>query len=109
MEILEPIIDSFEIDATLLPATNNEDEKFAAFRQLLIRRIEELAEKDMQKLLWILYRVDVREKKLHETLKQTPPEKFAEVMADMIIAQQCEKAESRKKFGGSENDWNFDI
>lgn len=109
MEVLETIIDSFEIDAGLLPATDNEHEKFVAFRQLLIRRIEELAEKDMQKLLWILYRVDVSEKKLNETLKQTPPEKFAEVMADMIIQRQIEKAESRKKFGSGESEWNFDI
>jgi len=27
----------------------------------------------------------------------------------MIIERQIEKAESRKKFGEQENDWNFDV
>ena len=109
MGIEKQILDSFEIDETLLPALAAEEEKFRALRELLIRRIEELAEKDMQKLLWILYRIDVSEKKLNETLKQTPPEKFAAVMADMIIARQVEKAESRKKYNSEDSDWNFDI
>jgi hypothetical protein len=30
-------------------------------------------------------------------------------MADMIIARQIEKAESRKKFGAADSDWSFDV
>ena len=37
MQIQKDILESFEIDEQLLPATDNEDEKFNAFRDLLIR------------------------------------------------------------------------
>ena len=108
-DIQHEVFESFEIDGQLLPAVKNDEEKFQAFRNLLIARIEELAEKNMDKLMWLLYRVDVSERKLHETLKQTPPEQFAPVIADMIIERQIQKIKSRSEFGGKENDWNFDI
>jgi hypothetical protein len=109
MEVPKDIIESFEIDETLLPATNNEEEKFKAFRHLLIRRVEELAEKDMDKLFWILYRIDVNEKTLRETLQQTAPDQFASTIVDLIIERQLKKIETRKLFGGKENDWSFDV
>lgn len=108
-EVQKAVFDSFEIDGQFLPGTVTGDDKFKAFRNLLITRIEELAEKDMDKLLWILYRIDVSEKKLHETLKHTSPSDFGNVIADLIIERQVEKVNSRKHFGGKENDWNFDI
>ena len=109
MEVPKDIIESFEIDEALLPATNNEEEKFNAFRDLLIRRIEELAERDMDKLFWILYRIDVNEKTLRETLQQTPPDQFALTIADLIIQRQLKKIETRKLFGGKGDDWSFDV
>jgi hypothetical protein len=108
-EIQQQVFESFEIDPQLLPVVTNNEEKFQAFRKLLIARIEELAEKNMDKLMWLLYRVDVSERKLHATLKETPPENFAPVIADMIIERQIQKIKSRNEFGGKENDWNFDI
>jgi len=108
-ELQKQVFESFEIDGELLPVVTNNEEKFQAFRNLLIARIEELAEKNMDKLMWLLYRIDVSERKLHATLKETPPEKFAPVIADMIIERQIQKIKSRNEFGGKENDWNFDI
>lgn len=108
MELPKSLFDSFEIDEQLLPATNNEEEKFRAFRELLIRRIDELIQRDFEKLKWILYRIDVSEKKLGEALRNSEAD-AATIMADMIIQRQIEKAESRKKFGEQENDWNFDV
>ena len=108
-ELEKQIAETFEIDESLLPATQSQEEKFKAFRDLLIRRIEELAEKDMEKLLWILYRIDVNEKKLHRVLNETPPENFSATIADLIIERQMQKIESRKHFEGKETDWNFDI
>ena len=102
------LFDSFEIDEQLLPASNNEEEKFRAFRELLIRRIDELILRDFEKLKWILYRIDVSEKKLGEALRNSELD-AATVMADMIIQRQMEKVESRKKFGEQENDWNFEV
>jgi len=108
MELPKTLFDSFEIDEQLLPDTNNEEEKMRAFRQLLIQRIDELLHRDFEKLKWILYRIDVSEKKLNDALQNSEAD-AATVMADLIIQRQIEKAESRKKFGGNENDWNFDV
>ena len=108
MKIQKQLLDSFEIDEQILPASSSEEEKFRAFRSLLIQRIEELIQRDFEKLKWILYRIDVNEKKLGEALQNSETD-AASVMADLIIQRQIEKAESRKKFGGTENDWNFDV
>lgn len=108
MNLPTQLFDSFEINEQLLPATNNEEERFRAFRELLIRRIDELIRVDFEKLKWILYRIDVSEKKLTEALKDSEQD-AATIIADMIIHRQMEKAESRKKFGEQENDWNFDV
>ncbi len=108
MDIQKSLLDSFELDEQLLPTTANQKEKLQAIRELLICRIDELIRTDLDKLKWILYRIDVSEKKLGEQLKNSEAD-AATVMADMIIQRQIEKAESRKKFGGNENDWNFDV
>ena len=108
MELPKTLFDSFEINEQLIPASNNEEEKFRAFRQLLIQRIEELIHHDFEKLKWILYRIDVSEKKLNDALQHSQTD-ASTVMANLIIERQIQKAESRKKFGGNENDWNFDV
>lgn len=108
MELPKTLFDSFEIDENVLPATNNEEERMRAFRALLIARIDELLHRDFEKLKWILYRIDVSEKKLNQALQNSEAD-AATIMTDLIIQRQIEKAESRKKFGGNENDWNFDV
>lgn len=108
MDITGSILQNFEISETLLPVSASDEERIRTLRTLLIQRIEELVQRDLEKLKWILYRIDVNEKKLHETLQHSDAD-AATVMADLIIERQIQKAESRKKFGGNENDWDFDI
>ena len=114
MENFTPVADSvfttFEIDQSYLPTAENDDERFRELRKVLIRRIEELIEKDVEKLKWILYRIDVNEKKVHEALATNAALHYPEVLADLIIERQIEKAESRKKFSdGSPAEWSFDV
>ncbi len=102
------LADKFELDNNLLPANVEGDDRMKAFRALLIRRIEELIQQDFEKLKWILYRIDVSEKKLTEALKDSEAD-AAEVIADHIIQRQIEKAESRKKYNTGDTDWSFDV
>lgn len=102
------LADKFELDESLVPTHLQGHERMEAFRALLIRRIEELIQHDFEKLKWILYRIDVSEKKLTEALKDSEAD-AAEVIADHIIQRQIEKAESRKKHGTGESDWSFDV
>ncbi|MFN8285248.1 MAG: hypothetical protein U0V74_00770 [Chitinophagales bacterium] len=108
MEAEKYISEQFELNEQLLPQNQQGDERFKAFRQLLIERIGELILKDFDKLKWILYRIDVSEKKLTEALKNTEADP-AEIIADHIIQRQIEKAKSRKKYGSGESDWSFDV
>lgn len=104
------LFSSFEIDQSYLPVAESDDARFQELRKVLIRRIEELIEKDLEKLKWILYRIDVNEKKVHEALAANEQLHYPEVLADLIIERQIEKAESRKKFSdGSPADWSFDV
>lgn len=100
------LFERLDIDTAYLPQTTDTIEQLKQIRKVLIARIEELAEKDMERLFSALYRIDVSERKIKETLVSHPPENFATVIADLIIERQLEKAESRKKFsGGEEGDW----
>lgn len=108
-ELQQKVLDEWDINPSFLPAVSNDEERFAALRNILMRRIEELAEKDMEKLLFILYRIDVSEKKLYAVMRETPPDAFSTTIANLIIERQLQKIKTRQQFGGKENDWNFDV
>lgn len=109
-EVQDLLAENFEINPKLLPAkTLSEEEQWQQFRTLLILRIEELAERNMEQLMWLLYRIDVNENKLKEELKKYPQDMFASVMADAIIEREKQKAATRKKFSsGGDSNWSFD-
>lgn len=53
---------------------------------------------DMEKLLGILYRIDVNEKKVKQSFAQTEPQKIAPLIAELILQRELQKAESRLKY-----------
>jgi transposase-like protein len=109
-DIQMQIAENFDIQPELLPVQfTTSEEKWQRFRTLLIARIEELAAQNMEHLMWLLYLIDVDEKKLKTTLQQHPADRFAVVMADAIIERERQKAETRKKFGNDEKEWSFDL
>jgi len=113
MENFTPVADavftSFEIDQSYLPDAQGEDERFRELRKVLIRRIEELIEKDVEKLKWILYRIDVNERKVHEALATNAALHYPELLADLIIERQIEKIKTRAKYSDGPSDWSFDV
>ena len=87
---------------------NYESADFSQVRQWLIDQIEYLMHHDMERLKWVLYRIDVDEKKLTRMLKENDVEISAsEIIADEIIKRQIQKFESRKKTSAA--DWSFDV
>jgi len=67
-------------------------------RQDLIIAINHLVDTDFEKLIYLLYRVDVNENKIKHLLEGKSETNAGELIADAIIERQLEKAESRKKF-----------
>lgn len=60
-------------------------------RQKLVAAINELIQHDFNKLLTILYRIDVDEDKLKSALRQQPARDAAEIIAELMIARQAGK------------------
>ena len=67
-------------------------------RTLLIDKLDFLINHNFEKLLWILYRIDVSEDKAKQALSLQSEKKPAELLADLIIERQIEKAKTRMKY-----------
>jgi hypothetical protein len=59
--------------------------------------INHLINKDFEKLVALLYRIDVNEKKLQQFLQTQIDENTAELIADLILQRQLEKIKSRQQ------------
>lgn len=64
----------------------------------LTRIIDSMIKEDFEKLIFILYRVDVSEDKLKNILKLNNGMDAAKTIADLIILRQFEKIKSRAQF-----------
>ena len=83
----------------LLPAQSP-----AAFRQNLATYINELINQNFERLISILYRLDVNEKVLKASISENKNEDAGVLIADAVIERQMQKIESRKKFHNHSKD-----
>jgi hypothetical protein len=67
-------------------------------RQQLAAYLNQLILADFQKLVYLLYRIDVDEMKLKKMLRDFPDQDAGLLMADMVIERERKKAETRMKF-----------
>ena len=67
-------------------------------KQVLVEKINELINDDFQKLVSILYRMDVSEIKLKQLLDENPGTNAAIIITDLMIERQAEKIRSRQQF-----------
>jgi hypothetical protein len=70
----------------------------------LVSHINELIAKDFSKLVYLLYAVDVSEKKLKQLLADHPNEDAGKLIAVMILERQEQKRKSREQFKQREKD-----
>ena len=92
--------------------TNYQDLNYEILKEFVKQKVEDLINRNFEKLTWILYRIDVDEEKLKNALKQNNPEKAPEVIAELIIERQLQKAKTRQEFEKNKNesggDWSFE-
>ena len=67
-------------------------------KQVLVEKINELINNDFQKLVSILYRMDVSEKKLKQLLNENAGTNAALIITDLMIERQEQKIISRQQF-----------
>ncbi len=70
-----------------------------AIREALANRIVELLNSNPEKLMMLLYRIDVSEPRVNEIFKNSLPPDVPEALADLIIERQLAKAETRARGG----------
>src|ERR1051325_1609887 len=71
---------------------------FTEIRDRLSQYINDLIVNDFQKLVSILYRIDISEARLKKLLQEENHEDAGRVIADMIIQRQLEKIKTRQQF-----------
>ena len=74
------------------------DKDYPFGKQVLADKINELVDTQFQKLVAILYRMDVNEKKLKQLLTDNPGTDAGLTIADLMIERQKEKIRSRQQF-----------
>ncbi|MBI2793687.1 MAG: hypothetical protein HYX66_03435 [Ignavibacteria bacterium] len=84
---------AFDIDK---PENIDADELFRRLRQVLLQRIIDLLNTNPEKLMSILYRIDVSESKIRELFASAFPPDIPERLADMVIERQIAKAQTRQ-------------
>ena len=89
-DLVSDINQSLEIS---LPVTISGEE----LREKLVAHINYLINKNFERLVYYLYRIDVNESKMRHLLEQKEGENAAALIADLIIERQLQKIESRKK------------
>ena len=70
-------------------------------KNLLSMHIHHLINNDFNKLVSILYRIDVSEKKLRQLLEVNPAGDAGKIIAELIIDRQLHKIKSRQESGNN--------
>lgn len=86
------IATAFDLDESAVQAPS---EILAEIRRRLIERIVEMLTRNPEKLMAILYRIDVKESAVNEIMSKSFPTEVPIHLADLIIERQLAKARSR--------------
>ena len=81
-----------------VPEFGNEDYAHNKLRESLITVIDHLLDRDFNRLMNTLYRIDISEDRVKLSLSL--PNSKDITIADLIIARQLEKAQTREKYSG---------
>ena len=70
--------------------------------------INQLIQTNFQKLITLLYRIDVSEQKLKQLLLQHPDEDAGKIIATLIIERQLQKISTHRQFNQQREDFTGD-
>ena len=70
-------------------------------KKKLVSAVAELINHDFEKLINLLYRIDVSEKKIRIALDENKDKDSAEIIADLIIERQQQKIKTRRENPGN--------
>ena len=79
---------------------------FEELRENLSQYINSLIQTNFQKLVSLLYRIDVSESKLKTLLQEKADANAGVIIADLIIERQLQKIKSRQQFSQPDKNMN---
>lgn len=95
-ELIQIINKDLETELPLITRSEMLREKLAAF-------LNQLIQSDFQKLIFLLYRIDIDEIKLKKFLHENPQKDAGLIIADMVIERELQKIKSRQAFRRDSN------
>ncbi len=98
MEVTETITRDFDKAGISSVITPEGIDDLTQLKKHLIRKITQLMDSDYEKLINILYRIDINEKKLNELFGSKNREHIPDRLADLIIERQLEKINFRNMY-----------
>ncbi len=85
-------------DFGLEKRSEKEFANFKAVTEWLEKEIQMLLNQDLQRLLHVLYRIDISEESTRNVLSLTEPSQMAKKFTELIINRELQKVETRKKY-----------
>ena len=97
-ELVREINNTMAIEAA--PGISMDD-----LQQLVADHVNNLIQHNFQKLINVLYRVDVSEVKLKQLLQENPGLDAGKIIGGLIIERQIQKIKSRQQFSTRDNNF----
>jgi len=85
--------------------SGNAEGAYEELQSELLPQIEDLINNSYETLMSILYRIDVNEKKITNLLDDSNGQKYSEVIVDLILDREWQKALTRKYFKLMDEGW----
>jgi hypothetical protein len=103
-ETAKRIIDDFDFFGIEISFSGNEQNAYNELTSQLIPLFEHLYSKDRQKLMLILYKIDIAENKLERTKAKFPRASLAEIISHLVVEREMQKVITRRLYSsGSQN------
>ena len=86
------------------PVADLEKDQLAILQKNLADRINHLINTDFERLVSLLYRMDINEKKLKQLLQENPGTDAGPIIAELVIEREIQKIKSRRQFNQRDPD-----
>ena len=94
---------SLQLRPDLVEKVSNDEELLKLIEEL----VTELVNHDFERLLLMLYRLDVSEQKVKQAIDTAGPANASRNIAELILAREKEKAVSREQYKTDNPEWEF--
>lgn len=104
-ETIKLLAGDLEIEKQYFPVVTDEAEGWEQLRKLVAEKVLYLMESDVEQFKYVLYRLDINERKVKQVLAESPYGEAANGIAELILKREVEKAQTRQQYSSGAGDW----